>query len=523
MPTTGTGQKQRILIVDDERVTLQYHSSMLKSLGYECVTASSGAEAREILLRSSTRDFDCLVTDYLMQGETGLDLINWLREKSSSLAAIVITAQEERSLIAETLRTGAVDFLDKPVPKNALANAVKKACELTAKWRSLHANYDAVRELAKFKGILCSFRPVEGQSPPDLVFFPKFDLGGDFVNLYPLNTDQYVLLCGDVSGHDLKAAYISSYFQGIVRGLSEKKASASDIIHHFNKILINEWNETLFQERDLTSFSISVLLLFVDRLSQKIHLLNCGFPAPLMDDGKGQAYVLETSSQPLGWFETLVLSEKHFNLPEVGSITLYTDGVIDLAYALKVHPVSLAYRLLQEKDYSIQHKITQQAQDDVLIVRMNPHPHHQSQEIFGMILFQVLSPDDLVRIDHHQAEWERSLLYAMEEGIFGDRLYDVVVCIREAVLNGLSHGCRKVKNPTCALQISYNASSGILRIRVDDPGPGHDFNLLQSFDDLVQLKKSHLGLVMMKCLADSLTMENKGASVIVDFNFSLPS
>ena len=177
-------KKYRVLLVDDEPVTLRVQTAMLKLLEFECVTASSALEAQEVLQKLGSGYFDCLITDYLMPpGPTGIDLLIWLRNKSSSLAAIIITAQEERSLIAESMRTGATDFLDKPVTKDELKRAVQKACEITAKQRALSANYEAVQQLAQLRGMFCSLRPIEGCAPPDVIFFPKFELGGDFVNL----------------------------------------------------------------------------------------------------------------------------------------------------------------------------------------------------------------------------------------------------------------------------------------------------------------------------------------------------
>lgn len=519
-PDKPEEKKKRILVVEDDPVTLKYHTALIKSLGYECLSAGSVVDAQDILSKNGIHTFDCVITDYLMPVQTGMELLNWLREKSSSLAAIVVSAQEERNLIAESLRVGAADFLDKPVSINSLKTAVEKACKLTAKWRTLHAHHEAVRGLVQFREVFCNFRSIEGQNPPELIFFPKYELGGDFVNIFPINDHQFVLLCGDVSGHDLTSAYASSYFQGIVRGLSEKNTTIVDIIQFFNKTLLNEWNDSAVPGRDNSSFSIAVVFVIIDRVAKTVSIFNCGFPTPLLEDGHGRTVIAEKSSQPLGWFDPPEFYEQRLPADQVDSIIIFTDGIVDLAHELGIWSCSLAYRLMHEKDYRTQSKLVEKAQDDILIIRLKPWKMEQEQE-FEIILSHVFRIEDRNKIDEHQATLERSLSYALPLEIFTDRFYDIIVCCREAINNGLQHGCIDDFNSHCTLQVSYCKAPNILRIRVDDTGEGHDFDIDQRIRDLEELKEHHLGLVMIKTLSDNLIFENNGASITFDFHLSI--
>ena len=79
-----------------------------------------------------------MVTDYLMPDGTGLDLLGWLKQRDDSLAAIFVTGVGERNLVKQSLRTGACDFLDKPVQIHLLLDAVAKAVDLTHRQRAQH-------------------------------------------------------------------------------------------------------------------------------------------------------------------------------------------------------------------------------------------------------------------------------------------------------------------------------------------------------------------------------------------------
>jgi len=78
-----------ILLVDDEELVRHGTADMLRDIGYEVLTAASGAEAL-MLLRSGT-DINLLVTDYLMPGMNGVDLVQAAGSVVPGLPALLIT------------------------------------------------------------------------------------------------------------------------------------------------------------------------------------------------------------------------------------------------------------------------------------------------------------------------------------------------------------------------------------------------------------------------------------------------
>ena len=118
MPHTET---LSVLIVDDDPLVLSNTAAMLEDLGHEVFEASSGEQALRILHR--TKGIDLVVTDQLMPGMLGTDLIANIRVDQPDLPVILATGFAEVSSAAQpdVLR------LNKPFMQADLARAIAAA------------------------------------------------------------------------------------------------------------------------------------------------------------------------------------------------------------------------------------------------------------------------------------------------------------------------------------------------------------------------------------------------------------
>lgn len=78
---------QRILIVDDNPVSLEYMQDVLQERNYQIHSAQNGLEAMDILAKE---DYDLVVTDIIMES-SGLELIRWIESNQNDLPVIAIT------------------------------------------------------------------------------------------------------------------------------------------------------------------------------------------------------------------------------------------------------------------------------------------------------------------------------------------------------------------------------------------------------------------------------------------------
>ncbi|MHB2154606.1 T9SS response regulator signal transducer PorX [Calditrichota bacterium GD2] len=113
----------RILWVDDEIERLQAHILFLKEKGYEVATATNGDDA---LYKVKHQDFDLVLIDEMMPGKDGLTTLNEIKDLYPYLPVIMITKNEEESLMEEAIGQRIDDYLTKPVNPSQILMACKK-------------------------------------------------------------------------------------------------------------------------------------------------------------------------------------------------------------------------------------------------------------------------------------------------------------------------------------------------------------------------------------------------------------
>jgi DNA-binding response OmpR family regulator len=111
----------RVLLVDDEQDYAGTLAKILTRRGLQVSCAFSGQEALEKLAAS---DYDVAVVDLKMPGMDGLELLERARRLRPRLQVIVLTAHGTVPAGIEVLRSGAADFLSKPVDSDALVLAI---------------------------------------------------------------------------------------------------------------------------------------------------------------------------------------------------------------------------------------------------------------------------------------------------------------------------------------------------------------------------------------------------------------
>ncbi|MEM9400089.1 MAG: response regulator [Verrucomicrobiota bacterium] len=511
--------KKNILIVDDEQSSLDYLKACLKKGGFTCSEAKSVTEAKEILETQGFSAFDCLITDYYIPDHNGIELLNWVQSCDNTLAVSIITAEGEKELVTESLRKGAADYMEKPVRPNLLNDSVKRLCQLTARRRELSESKRAVSELAQLQNLFCQSKPIPGIHPMEFIMIPMHELGGDFLDIVQLSDKRYIISCADVSGHNLKAAYVSAYFQGMSSGMLLEGASTLETIHKINQIMVNDWNDPKVKGTHRPMFSIAAIYVVLDLEQQNIEIYNCGFPGPALLDVDSLSTTLDVASQPLGWFKDGLFTSHKTDLNNLTHILLYTDGLLSLAEALEVHPYALGFRLLKAENMDERLSLTYAAHDDILLIKIyltDTSVHKNS------IFYQKYSRTDINDIDMLQTHWEKSLLYALGDKILESRIDDILVSTREIVLNSLEHGCQKSSESYSSLDIIYDEDTEQIIIQVNDEGTGFEFNIEQRLADMEKLDaiSDHigLGLTLVHGLVDKLEFSENSSAVKMTFN-----
>jgi len=129
IPTLMSKTKPTIAIVDDDASVCRAISRLLRSLGMNADTFTSGHDfIKHIQTMPSVRP-DCVVLDVQMPGMNGLEVQELLVRSENPLPVIFITAHDEVSLRERALQAGAVAFLRKPFNDELFIKTLNQAIQ----------------------------------------------------------------------------------------------------------------------------------------------------------------------------------------------------------------------------------------------------------------------------------------------------------------------------------------------------------------------------------------------------------
>lgn len=143
----------RILIVDDEIETLNPLCDLLSGWGYDVTGYTSGKKALEAL---NMQDFDILLTDLVMPEIGGIELIQSALQMRSLMICIIITGQGTIQTAVESMKTGAFDYILKPIEFKTLRQILSRAMEV----RRLRDSEEKYRSIVEDQTeLICRFLP----------------------------------------------------------------------------------------------------------------------------------------------------------------------------------------------------------------------------------------------------------------------------------------------------------------------------------------------------------------------------
>ncbi len=133
-----------IVVVDDEDLIRTWLGEKLRSAGYTVETASTGAEGRRLVVSASPA---LMLLDLRLPDGNGIRLLEEYRDIDRDLIVIIVTAYGEIDTAVEAVKSGAYDFIEKPVEFDALLLTIEKALET----RRLRRQVVALREQHRWR------------------------------------------------------------------------------------------------------------------------------------------------------------------------------------------------------------------------------------------------------------------------------------------------------------------------------------------------------------------------------------
>lgn len=119
--------KQRLLVIDDEMAIRDTMRMLLEYDGYEVLVAGSGQEGLALVEKEHP---DLVFLDVKMPGMDGLEVLSRLRGMNDSLPVVIVSAHGNTTTALEAGRLGAFRFIEKPLSKDYVLDAVREGLEL---------------------------------------------------------------------------------------------------------------------------------------------------------------------------------------------------------------------------------------------------------------------------------------------------------------------------------------------------------------------------------------------------------
>ena len=148
----------KILIVDDELILRESLAGWLLRDGHTVDTASSGEEALEKLKEAR---FDIMLVDIKMEGISGLDVLQHVKENDPDVAIVMITAYGSIPTAIEAMKNGAYDYMLKPFDPNELGVLIDKIIKHQDQEREMLFLREEHKERTRFESMIGQSKPMQ--------------------------------------------------------------------------------------------------------------------------------------------------------------------------------------------------------------------------------------------------------------------------------------------------------------------------------------------------------------------------
>ncbi|MGA8752330.1 sigma-54-dependent transcriptional regulator [Candidatus Deferrimicrobium sp.] len=193
---------KRVLVVDDEQMIVSLLSTILREKGWVVTEARSGTEGIDQLDRAR---FDVILTDLVMPGDSGIDLLRAAKEIHPDVEVILMTGYATADTAIEAMRNGAFHYIMKPMKPEEVVNLVEKAYSqrqlqrenrfLKSEIRASHHLLSVVGDSEPILGLIATLQGISGVDGPVLLAGERGTGRGFFARVVHFHSRRSAELC----------------------------------------------------------------------------------------------------------------------------------------------------------------------------------------------------------------------------------------------------------------------------------------------------------------------------------------
>jgi len=509
------GDGKSICIIEQEPVIRKLYECMRLS-GMKLILFESLEQLLIFIQTFGLDDLGCVILSDTCDILDPLRVYHELYKIDPTLSVVLTSHAPSKSLINEVVVTDIVEVLSKPFPVLRFMEVCENACAETNRKKALRNAQLSARKIGSTQQRLLSTRDLSESDQVDFVSsIPVDEAGGDFFTQFSFGESKLhrVLLLTDVSGHDLEAAFVSAYFNGLIRGaFMVGQQPMLHALNAFNSFLMDEWNQS---SKGLSGVekSVATCALEIDPSQNRISAYLAGSTIPVYRNRHNQVRKFcEKTGTPMGWFDDCLIESSSVEYDRICDLYCWSDGIEDLASSMQVNPLTLVYILNRNANAVDRPEWLMDATDDLLSLRSVVSNESDLGELF---YFEELDGSLTTDIDLIQLRWKKSLHLAFPL-ISEEIAYDIDLCTREALLNAMRHGCGSSSGLRVFHSMLFRHITNEIVVFVEDEGVV--FNPHEKIKEIPGYG-THRGMELMKMFSKKCEWRDHPKAVMMTFDY----
>lgn len=334
---------EKILVIDKDENARRSLVNYLTCKGFYVYSKANLAEAVEVIGNERPE----LVFADLNNDQTG-QLVKMLQSDTHLAQVVIISRAKSSEDVVSALRSGAEDFVLKPVDDTSILDAVINKLFSRARIFRLNQRYrkeleEANKELkvgiAELKADQSAGLKVQMKMLPENdqviegIYFehlikPSLYLSGDFLDYFKLDNDRVLFYFADVSGHGASSAFVTVLLKNLSNRLLRnlRRGSSEDILSP--RRYLERVNHELLETK--LGKHVTMFVAILEPKTRKMtYSVGAHFPHPILCDDQGARF-LEGTGMPVGLFENAEFNQYQMDLPENFSLMVFSDGILEI-------------------------------------------------------------------------------------------------------------------------------------------------------------------------------------------------
>ena len=321
-------EANKILLIDDDAKLLRLFEYNLKKAGFEVTTVKSGIEALE-----KTKSYipDIILCDIMMPEMDGFELRKLILQNPGlkSIPFVFLTAKGEEQDILEGYDLEIEDYILKTAgPRIVIAKVSAILKSLDKERKKLVSEIHEAADSLRAKVVPDNFPVFNGFKIQHWHQPYKGIPGGDFIDYFKLDEDNFAIILGDVMGKKWGAWYFAFAYAGYIR--SAIRVVLQSAGQFTPAVLLQKINESIYQDAKVSEVFATISIVVINNKTMTAKYAGAGdFPALYKNSESGEILQLHSDGLLLGFSAEGGYSDIKIDLKNNDMLFLLTDGITE--------------------------------------------------------------------------------------------------------------------------------------------------------------------------------------------------